>query len=67
MYTGFTIISFTVDTSNIGFHLLIIILFPLINGIAEFETKMNQYTLLNYILQLKLVFAILHTNLTTVY
>ena len=37
------------------------------NGIAEFETKMNQYTLLNYILQLKLVFAILHTNLTTVY
>ena len=43
MYTGLTWISFTVDTSNIGFHLPIIILFPLINGIAEFESKLNQY------------------------
>ena len=43
MYTGFSWINFTIDTSNIGFHLLIIILFPLINWIAEFESKINQY------------------------
>ena len=55
MYTGFTWISFTVDTSNIGFHLPIIILFPLINGIAEFETKLNQYINL-YVLLFFLLF-----------
>ena len=43
MYTGITWITFSVDTGNIGFHLPIIILFPLINGIAQVETKLNQY------------------------
>jgi len=55
MYTGFTWISFTADTSNIGFHLPIIILSPLINGIAEFETKINQYINL-YVLLFFLLF-----------
>ena len=43
IYSGFTSISPTLDNSNIGFNLPIIILFPIINWIAESETKSNQY------------------------
>ena len=43
IYSGFTSISLTLDNSNIGFNLPIIILFPIINWIAESETKSNQY------------------------
>ena len=41
--SGFTWINLTSDNSNIGFNLPIIILFPIINWIAESETKSNQY------------------------
>ncbi len=43
MYSGFTWISLTIDNSNIGFNIPIIILFPIINWIAESETKSNNY------------------------
>ena len=43
IYSGFTWINLTLDNSNIGFNLPIIILFPIINWIAESETKSNQY------------------------
>ena len=43
MYSGFTWISLTIDNSNIGFNIPIIILFPIINWTAESETKSNNY------------------------
>ena len=42
--SGFTWINSTLDNSNTGFNLPVIILFPIINRIAESETKSNQYT-----------------------
>ena len=41
--SGFTWINLTSDNSNIGFNLPIIILFPIINWIAESESKSNSY------------------------
>ena len=46
IYSGFTWISLTLDNSNIGFNLPIIILFPIINWIAESESKSNQYIIM---------------------
>nr|YP_010729733.1 Nad4 [Neorotalia gaimardi]WEF49973.1 Nad4 [Neorotalia gaimardi] len=46
LYSGFTWISLTLDNSNIGFNILIIILFPIINWISESETKSNQYVII---------------------
>ena len=43
MINGDNFNGLTLDNSNIGFNLPIIILFPIINWIAESETKSNQY------------------------
>ena len=52
LYSGFTALTvfisafLTLDNSNIGFNLPIIILFPIIDWISSFETKSNQYTII---------------------
>ena len=63
IYSGFSFISLTIDNSNIGFILLTLILFPIINWIAEFETKNNQYIYLLYLLFLLLFLCFLLNSL----
>ena len=63
IYSGFTWISLTLDNSNIGFNLPIIILFPIINWIAESETKSNQYIIMFILLFFLLLLCFLLNSL----
>jgi len=63
MYSGFTWISLTIDNSNIGFNIPIIILFPIINWIAESETKSNNYIIINILFSLLLLLCFLLNSL----
>ena len=55
LYSGFTFFSLILDNNNISFNLPVIILFPLIYWISEFESKINN----NYYLYLLLFIFIL--------
>ena len=63
IYSGFTWISLTLDNSNIGFNLPIIILFPIINWIAESESKSNQYIIMFILLFFLLLLCFLLNSL----
>ena len=63
MYSGFTYITLIIDSNNIGFNILIIILFPIINWIAEFETKSNNYIIIFILLFFLLLLCFLLNSL----
>nr|YP_010729749.1 Nad4 [Calcarina hispida]WEF49989.1 Nad4 [Calcarina hispida] len=63
LYSGFTWISLTLDNSNIGFIILIIILFPIINWISESETKSYQYVIIFIPLFILLLLSFLLSSL----
>ena len=63
MYSGFTYIILTIDSNNIGFNILIIILFPIINWIAESETKSNNYIIIFILLFFLLLLCFLLNSL----
>lgn len=61
IYSGFNYSLINFDNSNYVFTLLLVILFPIINWIIEFETKVNQYINIVFIVinELIIIFIII--------
>jgi len=62
-YCGNSINGFSIDNSNIGFILLILVLFPLIYWISVFESKTINLSLFLFLLFIILLFIILFKSL----
>ena len=63
LYSGFTFFNLTLNNNNISFNLPVIILFPLIYWIPEFECKNNNYLFIIYFLFILLFIIFIINNI----